>query len=58
MDYALFIGLHLAAVIEAKAAYNDIPSVLDDQGKDYPRCIRSVDEPYQIGSWGEYKVPI
>lgn len=56
-DYALFIGLQLAAVIEAKAEHKDIPSVLDYQGKDYPRCIREEDAPYQIGIWGEYKVP-
>lgn len=56
-DYALFIGLQLAAIIEAKAEHNDIPSVLDYQGRDYPRSIRSEDAPYQIGSWGEYKVP-
>lgn len=57
VDYALFVGLQLAAVIEAKAEHKDIPSVLDYQGRDYPRCIRSEDTPYQIGAWGEYKVP-
>lgn len=57
VDYALFIGLQLAAVIEAKAEHKDIPSVLDYQGRDYPRCIRSEDTLYQIGAWGEYKVP-
>ena len=57
VDYALFIGLQLAAVIEAKAEHKDIPSVLDYQGKEYPRCIREEDAPCQIGTWGEYKVP-
>ena len=57
VDYALFIGLRLIAVIEAKAEHKDIPSVLDYQGKDYPRCIREEDAPYQIGTWGSYKVP-
>ncbi len=56
-DYALFAGLKLIAVIEAKAEHKDIPSVLDYQGKDYPRCIRAEDAPYQIGTWGKYKVP-
>lgn len=56
-DYALFIGLQLVAIIEAKAEHKDIPSVLDYQGKDYPRNIRAEDAKYQIGTWGEYKVP-
>lgn len=57
VDYALFIGLKLAAVIEAKAEHKDIPSVLDYQGKDYPRYIREEDAAYQMGTWGDYKVP-
>lgn len=57
VDYALFIGLQMVAVIEAKAEHKDIPSVLDYQGKDYPRCIRSEDASYRIGTWGNYKVP-
>lgn len=56
-DYALFIGLQLVAIIEAKAEHKDIPSVLDYQGKDYPRNIRAEVAKYQIGTWGEYKVP-
>lgn len=56
-DYALFVGLQLVAVIEAKPEHKDVPSVLDYQGKDYPRCIRAQDSPYLIGRWGDYKVP-
>ena len=56
-DYALFVGLQLVAIIEAKAEHKDIPSVLDYQGKEYPRNIRVEDAKYQIGTWGEYKVP-
>ena len=56
-DYALFVGLQLVGIIEAKAEHKDIPSVIDYQGKDYPRNIRKEDEQYQIGTWGEYKVP-
>lgn len=56
-DYALFVGLRLVAIIEAKAEHKDIPSVLDYQGKDYPRNIRAEDASYQIGTWGAYKVP-
>ena len=56
-DYALFVGLQLVAIIEAKAEHKDIPSVIDYQGKDYPRNIRAEDAKYQLGTWGEYKVP-
>ncbi len=56
-DYALFIGLQLVGIIEAKAEHKDIPSVIDYQGKDYPRNIRAEDAQYQVGTWGSYKVP-
>ncbi len=56
-DYALFIGEKLVGIIEAKAIHKDIPSVIDYQGKDYPRCIRDEDEKYVIDTWGEFKVP-
>lgn len=56
-DYALFVGKKLVGIIEAKAEHKDIPSVIDYQGKDYPRNIRQEDAKYQIGTWGEYKVP-
>ena len=57
VDYALFIGDRLVATIEAKAIHKDIPSVIDYQCKDYSRNIRAVDAKYQIGRWGNYKVP-
>ena len=56
-DYALFVGTKLVGIIEAKAEHKDIPSVIDYQGKDYPRNIRKEDAEYQIGIWGEFKVP-
>lgn len=56
-DYALFIDKKMVGIIEAKAIHKDIPSVIDYQGKDYPRSIRKEDSQYQIGTWGEYKVP-
>lgn len=56
-DYALFVGTKLVGIIEAKAEHKDIPSVIDYQGKDYPRNIREEDAAYQISIWGEYKVP-
>ncbi len=56
-DYALFAGLKLVGIIEAKASYQDIPSVIDYQGKDYPRNLRAEDAEFQVGTWGAYKVP-
>lgn len=56
-DYALFVGLKLVGIIEAKAEHVDIPSVIDYQGKDYPRNIRDEDSQYVVGQWGDYKVP-
>ena len=56
-DYALFVETKLVGIIEAKAVHKDIPSVIDYQGKDYLRNIRKEDVEYQIGTWGEFKVP-
>lgn len=56
-DYALFIDKQMVTVIEAKAIHKDIPSVIDYQCKDYARNIRSADVAYQMGAWGNYKVP-
>ena len=33
----LFVDTKLIGVIEAKAIHKDIPSVIDYQGKEYPR---------------------
>lgn len=51
-DYALFVGDKMVGIIEAKAEHKDIPSVIDYQGKDYPRNVRQEDAKYQIGTWG------
>ncbi|WP_297964143.1 type I restriction-modification system endonuclease [uncultured Anaerovibrio sp.] len=56
-DYALFKGLQLVGIIEAKAIHKDVSTVIDYQGKDYPKHIRPEDEQYVIDTWGEYKVP-
>jgi type I restriction enzyme R subunit len=56
-DYILFIGEKMVATVEAKAMNKDISSVVDYQCKDYSRLIRSEDDKYRIGQWGEYKVP-
>ncbi|MDO5151596.1 MAG: type I restriction-modification system endonuclease, partial [Oscillospiraceae bacterium] len=56
-DYALFVGLKLVGIIEAKKAMLDIPSVLDYQCKDYASQIKSEHNEYLINNWGKYKVP-
>ena len=56
-DYALFVGLQLVGIVEAKKANIDIPSVLDHQCKDYARAIKAEHNDYIMGCWGNYKVP-
>lgn len=56
-DYALFVGLKLVAIIEAKKASVDIPSVIDYQCKDYARMIKAEHNEYVIKDWNSYKVP-
>lgn len=56
-DYALFIGLQLVGIVEAKKANIDIPSVIDYQCKDYAQLIKSEHNEYVIKQWGSYKVP-
>lgn len=56
-DYALFVGLQLVGIIEAKKANIDIPSVIDYQCKDYAQLIKSEHNEYVINQWGPYKVP-
>ncbi len=57
-DYALFIGLKLVGIIEAKRMIVDIPSVIDYQCKDYARLIKSEHNEYVISQWNDYKVPL
>lgn len=56
-DYALFVGTQLVAIVEAKRAMVDIPSVIDYQCKDYARSIRQEDQHYCINHWGKFHVP-
>ncbi|HAT1172121.1 type I restriction-modification system endonuclease [Corynebacterium striatum] len=56
-DYALFVGLRLVGVIEAKAEHTAIPSVLDYQAADYGKLIKAEHDEYTLGRWGEFKVP-
>lgn len=56
-DYALFVGLKMVAVVEAKKAAIDIPSVIDHQCKEYAKGIKTDHKEYIINQWGAYKVP-
>lgn len=56
-DYALFEGLQLVGIVEAKKANIDIPSVIDYQCKDYAQLIKPEHNEYVIQQWGSYKVP-
>lgn len=38
-DYALFVGMKMVGIIEAKKTNQDIPSVIDVQGKEYAKNI-------------------
>lgn len=56
-DYALFVGLQLVGIVEAKRAFTDIPSVIDYQCKDYAKKVKVEHVKYQIGTWNDYKAP-
>lgn len=58
VDYALFVGETMVAIIEAKKAHMDVPSVLDGQCKEYASQITKEDqEKYCITKFGNYHVP-
>lgn len=56
-DYALFAGLQLVGLVEAKRAFSDVPSVLDYQCKEYAKAIREEHAPYVIRNWNGYQAP-
>lgn len=56
-DYALFAGLKLVGIVEAKPHYKDISSVIANQCKDYATSIKSEHSEYIISKWGSYQVP-
>ena len=56
-DYALFVGLKLVGIVEAKKTAIDIPSVIDYQCKEYAKGIKDEHKEYVINQWGDYKVP-
>jgi type I restriction enzyme R subunit len=58
VDYALFIGLDLVGIIEAKRMNTEISSVLDGQARDYAKKVVEDVEPYGgPKAWGDYQVP-
>lgn len=54
-DYALFVGLQLVGIVEAKKANTDIPSVIDYQCKDYAQLIKFEHNEYVIKQWAPIK---
>ncbi len=56
-DYALFKGLDLVGIVEAKKASVDIPAVIDDQCKEYASLIKPEHMKYVPKVYGKYKVP-
>ncbi|WP_417625324.1 type I restriction-modification system endonuclease [Paenactinomyces guangxiensis] len=56
-DYALFIGMQLVGLIEAKSIYQNVPSVLDSQTKTYARHVVQHEDEIITSTTGEYKVP-
>ncbi|WP_214697237.1 type I restriction-modification system endonuclease [Exiguobacterium sp. s160] len=57
VDYALFVGLQLVGLIEAKAKHKNIPSVLESQTKTYARNAVSMEDEKLLDLQGDYKVP-
>ena len=55
-DYALFIGLELVGIVEAKKYANDISSDLS-QAKIYAEKVENKLDASLIGKWGNYHVP-
>ena len=56
-DYALFVGLQVVAVVEAKRGRKDVYGAID-QAKRYSRgYVIKGDETLPGGPWGEYQVP-
>ncbi|MED4355062.1 type I restriction-modification system endonuclease [Schinkia azotoformans] len=55
-DYALFIGLELVAIVEAKKASKDIPADID-QAKGYAKLVVQHEDEIIHEPWGDYFVP-
>ena len=57
VDYALFAGLKLVAVVEARADYKDVVSSIDNQCREYSMAIKDEHLEFVIDTWGDYRVP-
>jgi len=56
-DYAFFIGEKLVGIVEAKRMLVDVPSVVENQCRDYAQQIKEEHAPYIITNWNSFKVP-
>ncbi|BAS57998.1 type I restriction enzyme EcoKI subunit R [Leptolyngbya boryana NIES-2135] len=56
-DYALFVGLQIVAVVEAKRQSTDVAEGALNQAKRYSRGFEARDGILSSGTWGEYHVP-
>ncbi len=57
VDYALFIGLQLVGLIEAKAERKNVPGVLDGQTKAYSQNVIPIDDEEILLPTEKYRVP-
>jgi type I restriction enzyme, R subunit len=55
-DYALFIGLELYGIVEAKKYAQDISTDLG-QSKIYAELLEEINSSKLLGKWGKYKAP-
>ena len=55
-DYALFIGLKLIGIVEAKRASKDVAAALD-QSKKYAKYLKKEHMEYSYGKWQDCHVP-
>ncbi|WKS94301.1 type I restriction-modification system endonuclease [Riemerella columbina] len=56
-DYALFAGLKLVGIVEAKSESKDVSGIIVNQCKDYATSIKPEHSDYVIQNWGAYQVP-
>ncbi|MBE9008901.1 type I restriction-modification system endonuclease [Pseudanabaenaceae cyanobacterium LEGE 13415] len=56
-DYALFVGLQIVAVVEAKRQSTDVAEGALNQAKRYSRGFEVKDGIVSSGTWGDYQVP-
>lgn len=57
VDYALFMGLQLVGLIEAKAQKKNIPGILESQTKEYAKNVIQHGKESITPTTGKYKVP-